>query len=91
MQGLTSDTPIDRRAVEEFKNKMRIGQSYRIAVEEIAEQDPLKKGKLKVWRKKIVQVKAKYPFIVDTDAGTFQYAELLQAVRRYEDKIWQRL
>lgn len=91
MRYLTDDPavnchPISKKEIEDFKANMRVGDSYFIKVDvPPSEEDRKNNRKAKQTKKLIVTVEAKYPFIVKTNIGVFQYPELIIAMRRYKE------
>lgn len=80
--------PITMTNVEKFKRDLMIGQSLFIAIDVALETDGAQKKK-KAEKRMIVTIERKYPFIVQTDRGTFQYQELLLAAERYKGRQYE--
>ena len=79
---------ITRSKVNEFKKSLSVGQALFIKIEATEAYDKETGARAKkIYKKQIATVEKKYPFLVQTDRGTFQYAELLMAVERYKGVI----
>lgn len=82
-----ADVPISPQEIEAFKNDIRRNDTYRIMIETPPTYEERQKNIRKQQTKAVkVTIEGIYPFIVQTNLGSFQYGELLSAIRRYRNR-----